>query len=145
MPYNKKKYIGVYGICHDPAGCLLLVRVADGPDKGNWTLPGGGIKWGEAPKAALLREMEEETGIADILSFEIRETYSHPYPESAENHYTATHHLGILYNLQLGSLELHDEVDGTTDHAEWFSEAEARALPLVPLGKFAIDLVWDKE
>ena len=145
MTANKRKHIGVYGICIDSAGRLLLVRAATGADKGNWALPGGGIEWGENPEAALRREMEEETGIRNIKNLSIRETYSHPYPESEENNFIATHHLGIIFDLQLGSFEVQDEEDGTTDHCEWFSEKEARSLPLTPLGEFAIDLVWGKD
>ena len=50
-------YIGAYGFCRDPSGRLLLVRMASGLDQGRWTMPGGGIEWGEHPEAALLRDV----------------------------------------------------------------------------------------
>ena len=52
------------------SGRLLLVRIAGGLDKGFWTLPGGRIEWGEHPDAALLRELEEETGAVHIKTFQ---------------------------------------------------------------------------
>lgn len=44
-------------------GQILMVRhVHDGRDY--WTLPGGGIKWFEAPARAAEREVLEETGLS---------------------------------------------------------------------------------
>lgn len=43
----------------DPAGRILLVRHSYG--SGRWMLPGGGLKRGEDPLAAGLRELREET------------------------------------------------------------------------------------
>ena len=45
-------------------GRMLLCRVAAGNlGEGLWTLPGGGLDFGEAPDAGALREVEEETGL----------------------------------------------------------------------------------
>jgi len=38
----------------------------EGPDAGLWTLPGGGVLWGEHPDQTVFREMEEETGLVEL-------------------------------------------------------------------------------
>ena len=45
-------------------GRLLLARRAFDPGAGKWDLPGGFLDEGEEPLAGLLREVEEETGLA---------------------------------------------------------------------------------
>jgi len=51
---------GAKVMVHDAAGRLLLVRNLYGRTD-RWVLPGGGIKRGEAPAAAGIREVREET------------------------------------------------------------------------------------
>ncbi|MEO0983750.1 MAG: NUDIX hydrolase [Pseudomonadota bacterium] len=43
--------------------CVLLVMRGTPPRKGEWSLPGGRIEFGEPAKAAALRELREETGV----------------------------------------------------------------------------------
>ena len=55
--------VAAYAICLD-RDRLLACRLAPGePWPGSWTLPGGGIDFGEDPGAAVARELEEETGL----------------------------------------------------------------------------------
>ncbi|HEX9153478.1 MAG TPA: NUDIX hydrolase [Candidatus Saccharimonadales bacterium] len=57
--------ISVKAVIKDDDGRILLGRESDG----SWELPGGGLEHGEAPKAALRREITEETGfILDWIS-----------------------------------------------------------------------------
>lgn len=57
---GRGRYLGAYALCRDPSGRLLLARLAPGLlDAGLWTMPGGGVEWGEHPDDAVLRELEE--------------------------------------------------------------------------------------
>ena len=49
----------------DADGRVLLARIPDGkPHEGAWEFPGGKVEPGETPESALIRELEEELGIA---------------------------------------------------------------------------------
>src|SRR3979409_362313 len=56
----------VGGIAHDPAGRLLLIRRANEPGRGLWSLPGGRVEPGETDEEAVRRELLEETGLQVI-------------------------------------------------------------------------------
>lgn len=47
---------------------VLLIQRGHGPLKGLWSPPGGHIEPGEAARAAALRELDEETGVAAELA-----------------------------------------------------------------------------
>ncbi len=49
-----------FAAVRDNAGRLLLVRRAD---TGNWELPGGKVELGESALTAVVREVQEESGI----------------------------------------------------------------------------------
>lgn len=66
--------LGVKALIIDASNRVLLVEHTYTP---GWHLPGGGIAIGESPKAAILREIQEETGLIvtqDPLLFAI---YTH--------------------------------------------------------------------
>jgi 8-oxo-dGTP diphosphatase len=53
----------VGGLAYDEHGRLLLVQRANEPGRGRWAVPGGRVEPGEDDAAALVREMQEETGL----------------------------------------------------------------------------------
>jgi 8-oxo-dGTP diphosphatase len=56
--------VGCVGaLAYDTDGRLLLVRRANEPGRGLWSIPGGRVEPGEDDATALVREMAEETGL----------------------------------------------------------------------------------
>jgi 8-oxo-dGTP diphosphatase len=51
----------VGAIVRDPDGRLLLVRRANEPGRGLWSIPGGRVEPGESAHEAVAREVAEET------------------------------------------------------------------------------------
>ncbi len=124
-------YVGAYGICLDAEDRLLLARIReDTPDDGRWTLPGGGLEYGETPESAVRREIEEETGLIGEPEA-ILGTSVMTIDRSASFEGQRLHFVGILYRVRIVGGELRDEVDGTTDACGWFGREAIASLPLV--------------
>lgn len=125
-------FIGAYAVCAQDSR-ILLVRISDEtPASGSWTLPGGGLRFGELPEEAVVRELAEETGLDGKIA-QLIGTHSHVYPHSVAGAGRPLHHLGILYRMEITGGDLRDETDNTTDRAQWFTFAEAKELPLVSI------------
>ena len=60
--YPERPILGVGAVVID-GDEVLLVRRANEPLKGEWSLPGGAVELGEELSAAVVREVREETGV----------------------------------------------------------------------------------
>jgi 8-oxo-dGTP diphosphatase len=67
-------------LCNTVGKVLITERVCEGPYNGLWEFPGGKIREGELPEAALCRELREELGI-EAVSVEPYMNLSHTYPD----------------------------------------------------------------
>ena len=109
---------------------FLLCRVAPGNlGEGRWTLPGGGLGFGEAPDAAAVREVEEETGlVARITGEPVIHSDTGEWPFSGGS--VTYHTVRFVYPMELAGGTERAEVGGSTDEFGWFSIAdlEGRAL-----------------
>lgn len=134
--------LGAYALCLDTSGRLLLSRVSAGViDEGMWTIPGGGVDWGEHPEEAAARELLEETGLHALGFTGVAGIYSKTYTaeESARGRF---HHVGIVFSADGVEGEPRAERDGTSDGAAWFARVEIEDVPLTPLGAFGVGLAW---
>lgn len=117
-------------------GKILLARIAHGyPGAGAWTLPGGGVEWGEHPLDALRREVLEETGLslADATFLGID---SQVYPGTPTH--SAMHAIRLVYEAPLSGDPRVVEVDGSVDDAAWIDLADLATTPTVNLVTIAV-------
>jgi ADP-ribose pyrophosphatase YjhB (NUDIX family) len=61
--YPTRPVVGVGGVILTPEGRVVLVKRANEPLAGQWSLPGGLLELGETLEAGTAREMLEETGL----------------------------------------------------------------------------------
>ena len=135
--------ISAHALVLDPERRILLCRIAPHIDAGgHWTLPGGGLEFGETPEAGAVREVEEESGLTvelDGLAGTFTAIIDRPPERDGPMHWVS-----ILYRARPTGGELRDELDDSTDTCAWFTETEARALPLVRLGAEGLDLAFER-
>jgi len=129
-----------YVVCRDDEGRILLTRffAQDNPDSGRWTMPGGGMEWGETPEQTALRELEGEAGLHARLGAVVG-VFSRWFTAEESAHGEAGHVVGVVYEGTDVTGELRTAFDeGTTDAAVWFSLDEAHTLARVDLVDFVL-------
>jgi len=122
----------VGALVHDEHGRLLMIRRAQDPGRGRWSLPGGRVEAGEDDATALVRELAEETGLAvrpgALVGRVVRVGVGRQVYDIADYRCTVTG----------GRLRAGDDAEDV----RWCSAAELAALPLVD-GLFDVLAQWD--
>jgi ADP-ribose pyrophosphatase YjhB (NUDIX family) len=140
-PLPQVQRVAAYNVCVDDGGRLLMCRLSDITERpGAWTLPGGGIHFGEHPEAGALRELQEETGligrIVELLAVDsLRRVSEHP----VEHDY---HSVRIVYRTGIVGGALQHETDESTDRAAWCTREDLTTMPLVELGQLGVRLAF---
>ena len=125
--------VAAYALVRDDRGRVLLCHIAPSVGVGDiWTLPGGGIDFGEPPAQAVLRELTEETGLRGELGrlVDVSDRLFGTADEGAR-----LHAIRIVYEVRITGGSLRDEPDGSTDTCRWVTIDEARELPLGELAR----------
>ncbi len=132
---SRKFRIAAYAVIVDE-GRILLCRLNERTGHaGKWTLPGGGLEFGEDPANAAIREVKEETGfdveLGPVLGIDNilihRDGIAH-------------HGVRIIYIARITAGELTHETDNSTDRCEWLPLDNLDKYPLVELVDAAVRL-----
>lgn len=136
----KERYtrVSAYGLIeHEDK--LLLCRISNVLPRwqGQWTLPGGGLNFGEHPENTAVREIMEETGLTVVIRAIAAVNSIHDASGKQD-----FHGIRIIYHADYLGGDLRKETNGTTDFCKWFTRKEIGSLPLVDLAAFGVDLAF---
>lgn len=127
--------IGVYGLALD-ADRILLTKLWDrGSAGGHWTLPGGGMEFGETPIETLEREFYEETGLYPEMGalLNVRSVMPRPNMQSIQ----------VVYSVSASGVPRVIETGGSTVATAWIPLDDIDQLPLVGLVHHSLRLALD--
>jgi 8-oxo-dGTP diphosphatase len=103
--------VAAYNVCVDTEQRLLLCRLSDITEApGAWTLPGGGIDYGEPPEVGAIRELREETGLIGQIDELLAVDSMHRHVRVGENG-GEYHSIRIVYRTTITGGTLTDETD----------------------------------
>jgi 8-oxo-dGTP diphosphatase len=120
---------------------MLLAQIAEGyPRAGRWTLPGGGLDWGEAPDAAVHRELYEEAGlrgeIESLLGID-----SIRIERRRNGRVIGYHALRVIYQMTVTGEPRVMETNGSVADSRWIPLADVPELPTVELVESALRML----
>jgi 8-oxo-dGTP diphosphatase len=117
---EKRRRIGAYGIARDDNGKVLLVSGSHN----KWHLPGGGIDHAEDPRATVVREFREETGLdVEVTGLHSVSADLIEFPALG----VLQHHDRLVFTVRvLGGVLTPEE----GERAEWL---DAESVELIPL------------
>jgi ADP-ribose pyrophosphatase YjhB (NUDIX family) len=134
--------IAAYNVCVDDQQRLLMCRLSTITERpGWWTLPGGGVEFGEHPEDTARRELLEETGLVGHVA-ELLTVDSLHRPARDGNGDLDYHSVRLVYRTDVDGGDLKHEADGSTDLAAWCTREELAGLSLVDMGKLGVRLAF---
>jgi 8-oxo-dGTP diphosphatase len=134
---------GAYGLVTDPAGRILLSRIAEGyPGAGLWHLPGGGTDHGELPEVAVVREIMEESGQHGRVTRLLGTSHGHnPAAIGPEGVPVDWHVVRVLFRVRVDEPTepvILEAAGGSTAQAGWFDADTVSELPMTESAREAV-------
>jgi mutator protein MutT len=125
--YPSRPIVGV-GAVIVRDGQVLIVRRANPPLQGEWSIPGGALDLGEKLRDGIAREVREETGL-DVEVGQVLEVLDSIFPDSegrTQYHYVL---IDYLCHLRSGTLAAATDVS----EVRWVRPEELEALGMKPV------------
>lgn len=137
---------GAYGVVADGDGRILLARIAEGyPGGGTWHLPGGGVDFGESPRAAVSREIYEETGQEALVGELLNVTsFRHRRAIGPEGYPLDWHGVRAIYSATVpdpSAAVVVETAGGSTSESRWWNADALDDLPLSAAVEDALQVV----
>ena len=144
VEHPRRQRIGAYALVTRDGSVLLTRMSARTRIEGRWTLPGGGVDHGEDLRAAVVREVYEETGL-HIEPGRVVDVHStHFVGERHDGQVEDYHGVHVIFEARVRpeseEVEPHVvEEDSSTEESAWVPLREARELPLLSAAQHALD------
>jgi 8-oxo-dGTP pyrophosphatase MutT (NUDIX family) len=140
---RRHQRLAAYALVRRDAEVLLTRISARGHHVGSWTLPGGGVDQGEDPRAAVVREVAEETGL-QVRAGQLLDVHAVHFtgraPDGVDEDFHGVH---LIFEAAVDGTAVPQvsEVDGTTDAVEWVPVTSVRrgSVPVLDVVRVALD------
>ena len=132
--------VAAYGVIV-AEGAVLLARWT-GAGWPRWTLPGGGLEYGEDAETGAVREIREETGYSAELQGLLGVDSKHIPAAKRLHGNRPLHAFRVIYAASVIDGELKDEADGSTDLARWIPLHRVPSLDRVDLVDLGLRLLF---
>lgn len=117
--------VGVGAVIWNGHDEVVLIRRGQEPRRGEWSIPGGRLEWGESVQDAILREVREETGLTVEVAglIDVVDSVTHDAAGLAVRHY-------VLIDFSANHVE--GELCAGSD------ATEARWVPFAALNEYSL-------
>ena len=126
---NRHTRVGAYAVIEHENRVLLCQLTRSR----HWTLPGGGLEFGEDPLLAMHREVLEETGLTVTSSQLLGVNAALGRLDDRE-----IHHIQVIYEASVAAGELRSEMNGTTDLRQWWSWSDLQQLSVTTAVQYVL-------
>jgi ADP-ribose pyrophosphatase YjhB (NUDIX family) len=135
---HRHQRLGAYALVLRPAGDVLLTRISErGFHTGSWSLPGGGVDHGEAPRSAVVRELREECGLDGTVGDLLLVHDERVSGAAPSGRFEDFHGVSLVFTATVpdGAEPRLVEEDGTTDAVAWVPVADVLGghVPVLPV------------